>query len=938
MIRSPTCLLSLIKLGQLNFQHLKGGIPNNSQILIFQSPKSSFSLVSLSLFFLSFLMKSSLFFLFFIFLSLTPASPDLLPEISSKYPSHSNHEALNNLLPIPQNVNNKGPPIRSMLSDSNEHDVDHSKHVTALFTYMDGKGFVATMDGTIYLLDGKSGKIHWSFSTGPPILSSSHQAILDDNSDDSDNKYPSGSDDYFIDVGDDWELYEHSKHFGSKKLNRTIEEYVNSMPLVSKDGMVIHGSKKTTGFVVDVMAGKVIRIHQFPDTQSMLGVRSVEENSVVAKQYSDELKASVLLYVTRTDYMLQSFHPNLETAAWNLSVAKFGASFLHQGFGSVSNALTFDSRDKLGLEYQDYLMSLLHAIKFPVVRIHDRNLIQPNFAHFQFNNVLGSSREAEMHNLEGEGLSPPPSDRLNNSSEIETRIDDAHNLKEVAVVILIVFIVIVIILLVAILAIVPVIWVIRWGSKQVRSDKQSSNLVVKESIVSQRRKTRRSRNNKSNTVINRQDEPFENEDAQNIGITCMHKYDRESPSNHTKSEEHANGRFVGQLFVSNTEIAKGSNGTVVFEGVLNGCKVAVKRLVRSHHDVAIKELEILIASHKHPNIVWFYGVEQDSYFVYLSLEHCTCSLNDLIQQCLETPSSNSISKYNVRLDSIKRIDKDIELWKANGRPSSQLLKLMRDVVSGLAYLHKKGIVHRDLKPQNVLISTEGLLCAKLSDMGISKHLLDDTTSFSNHATGSGSSGWQAPEQLNRGRQTRAVDLFSLGCVLFFCISGGKHPFGEPLKRDYNIDNNRFDLFLVEHIPEAVHIISHLLDPDPKLRPKPTEVLQHPLLWSSEMRLSFLRDSSDRVESETQEGHSDLLEALENVAPVALDGKWDEKMEASFITNIGRYRRYKYHSTRDLLRVIRNKLNHYGELPKEIQVCLIAWDQSDVAGQREQKVQ
>lgn len=83
--------------------------------------------------------------------------------------------------------------------------------------------------------------------------------------------------------------------------------------------------------------------------------------------------------------------------------------------------------------------------------------------------------------------------------------------------------------------------------------------------------------------------------------------------------------------------------------------------------------------------------------------------------------------------------------------------------------------------------------------------------------GCGSSGWQAPEQLLHGRQTRAVDMFSLGCVLFFCITGGRHPFGDRLERDINIVKNQMDIFPVEHIPEAVDVISHLLNPDPELR-------------------------------------------------------------------------------------------------------------------------
>ncbi|CAN1163079.1 Serine/threonine-protein kinase/endoribonuclease IRE1a [Linum perenne] len=390
------------------------------------------------------------------------------------------------------------------------------------------------------------------------------------------------------------------------------------------------------------------------------------------------------------------------------------------------------------------------------------------------------------------------------------------------------------------------------------------------------------------------------------------------------------GRRIGRLLVSNKEIAKGSNGTIVLEGIYDGRPVAVKRLVQTHHDVAVKEIQNLIASDQHSNIVRWYGVEHDQDFIYLALERCSCSLSDFIyvhsgtfqsQMHTEGQSGSNLPEATVRLCTILQQNKNVELWKSNGYPSPLLLKLMRDVVSGLAHLHELGIIHRDLKPQNVLVISERTFCAKLSDMGISKRLLGDMSSLTQHATGCGSSGWQAPEQLLQGRQTRAVDLFSLGCVLFFCITGGKHPFGDSIERDVNIVNDRKDLFLIESIPEAVDLLSSLLDPIPDKRPKAEEVVDHPLFWTSEKRLTFLQDVSDRVELEDREGESELLNALESTGTVALDGKWDEKMEAAFLNNIGRYRRYKFDSVRDLLRVIRNKSHHYRELPEEIQELL-----------------
>ncbi|KAJ6392439.1 hypothetical protein OIU77_026242 [Salix suchowensis] len=83
---------------------------------------------------------------------------------------------------------------------------------------------------------------------------------------------------------------------------------------------------------------------------------------------------------------------------------------------------------------------------------------------------------------------------------------------------------------------------------------------------------------------------------------------------------------------------------------------------------------------------------------------------------------------------------------------------------------------------------------------------------------------------------------------------------------------------------------------------------HLVSWILTQRRGF----GDRVENE-----SELLNAFESTATPARNAKWDEKMEAAFINNIGRCRRYTFDSARDLLRAIRNKSHHYRELPREI---------------------
>lgn len=62
----------------------------------------------------------------------------------------------------------------------------------------------------------------------------------------------------------------------------------------------------------------------------------------------------------------------------------------------------------------------------------------------------------------------------------------------------------------------------------------------------------------------------------------------------------------------------------------------------------------------------------------------------------------------------------------------------------LQALHSKGIVHRDIKPQNVLLTDSNR--AKVSDMGLSKTIAPHISSFDSLGA-SGSSGWQAPEQI-----------------------------------------------------------------------------------------------------------------------------------------------------------------------------------------------
>ncbi|KAJ0025895.1 hypothetical protein Pint_09200 [Pistacia integerrima] len=749
---------------------------------------------------------------------------------------------------------------------------------------------VASLDGTIHFIDTKLGKRLWSFSSGRPIYSSYQDSL-------NHNAYG-----FYIDVGEDWNLYVHNTRLGkTTKLSSSADEYIRMTPYVSENGGVTVGQKNTTVFLVDAESGRVVYSYDSGDSASTLGFQGGEDNPVLRVNGSEGL---------------------MESGSGNLKMVRQLVYILRKDYGLkiLLTGILLNSENELGVEYLgDSELPFPCQTRVLVSRIRDNNLLEeflslggrvgglpslPAAGHNHPLSLVSSHPDnedrhmlalplPEIENPFSLGMLGGSNSELNNRSTFDEKIKGSHISSIVALFITTIF---------------CIIGFLFYWSKQGKLNKQAEELKVQAGIT-KKKKSRRSGNNKNNANSEKNQKLIAHEtkvgDAS--GFPHIEGSERKSLLTFTGLVDgRVGGRRIGRLLVSSKEIAKGSNGTIVLEGIYDGRPVAVKRLVQTHHDVALKEIQNLIASDQHPNIVRWYGVEFDQDFVYLSLERCTCSLNDLIYVCSGTlhsqkianyQDSNSLDELTIQLCTVMENNKDIELWKANGYPTAQLLKLMRDMVFGLSHLHDLGIIHRDLKPQNVLINKERSLCAKLSDMGISKRLHGDMSSLTQNATGYGSSGWQAPEQLRHGRQTRAVDLFSLGCVLFFCMTGGKHPYGDSFERDVNIVNDQKDLFLVENVPEAVDLFLQLLHPSPDMRPKAQDALHHPFFWTSETRLSFLRDVSDRVELEDREKESELLTALEGIATVALNGKWDEKMEAAFLDNIGRYRRYKYDSVR-----------------------------------------
>jgi serine/threonine protein kinase len=144
---------------------------------------------------------------------------------------------------------------------------------------------------------------------------------------------------------------------------------------------------------------------------------------------------------------------------------------------------------------------------------------------------------------------------------------------------------------------------------------------------------------------------------------------------------------------------------------------------------------------------------------------------------------------------------------------------------GLQHAHEQGIVHRDIKPGNLILSRSGdRSVVKILDFGLNKVTSDDGPDFSLTHQGQmlGTPDYIAPEQtLNAQSVDIRADIYSLGCTLYYLLSGGP-PFRgnslyEVLRAHHSIVAKPLDQLRAEVPAELARVVATMMAKDPQER-------------------------------------------------------------------------------------------------------------------------
>jgi serine/threonine protein kinase len=162
--------------------------------------------------------------------------------------------------------------------------------------------------------------------------------------------------------------------------------------------------------------------------------------------------------------------------------------------------------------------------------------------------------------------------------------------------------------------------------------------------------------------------------------------------------------------------------------------------------------------------------------------------------------------------------------------------IISQAADGLHHAHEQGLVHRDVKPGNLLVTPDGH--TKVSDLGLAGWLTEADPAFMSGKI-VGTADYLPPEQIfSPGVVTPAGDIYSLGCTLYYAVTGKvPYPGGTTNEKAHRHCNDtplhprRINPLLSE---EFIEVISDMMNKDPEQRiQSAAEVVRRLAPWAGD---------------------------------------------------------------------------------------------------------
>lgn len=153
-------------------------------------------------------------------------------------------------------------------------------------------------------------------------------------------------------------------------------------------------------------------------------------------------------------------------------------------------------------------------------------------------------------------------------------------------------------------------------------------------------------------------------------------------------------------------------------------------------------------------------------------------------------------------------------------PMVEVQRIGRELASGLAAIHAKGLIHRDIKPANIWLEA-GSGRVKVLDLG----LAEDAASI-RQGSSAGTPAYMSPEQVRGEELDFRSDLFSVGAVLYECVTAKRAFPGDTITQVFDGVTKGELLSVLKAnpgVPPALaELIAKLLEKDQNQRPKSTQ--------------------------------------------------------------------------------------------------------------------